>query len=107
MTLRFSLGLIPLMVATLACGHKPEAKGPARHYQLTGKIVSLNKKEQTASIDAAAIPDYMEAMKMDYPIASKTEFDSLSPGEVIKATVNVYESGDYDLSGIQKTGARQ
>lgn len=102
MNLRSLLGLILLILASLACGHKPESKGSARHYQLTGRVVSLNKKDQTASIDAAAIPDYMEAMKMDYPIASKTEFDSLSAGESIKATVNVYESGEYDLSGIQK-----
>lgn len=42
---------------------------------------------------------------MDYPIASKAEFASLSAGESIKATVNVYESGEYDLSGIQKADA--
>ena len=104
MTLRSLLGLTLLILSSLACGHKPESKGPARHYQLTGRVISLNKKDRTASIDAAEIPGYMEAMKMDYPIASQAEFDSLSAGETIKATVNVYESGDYDLSGIQKTG---
>lgn len=104
MTLRSLFGLTLLIFSSLACSHKPESKGPARHYQLTGRVVSLNKKDRTASIDAAEIPGYMEAMKMDYPIASQTEFDSLSAGEAIKATVNVYESGDYDLSGIQKTG---
>ena len=103
MTLRSLLGLTLLILSSLACGHKPESKGPARHYQLTGRVVSLNKKDRTASIDAAEIPGYMEAMKMDYPIASQAEFDSLSAGETIKAIVNVYESGDYDLSSIQKT----
>lgn len=102
MPLRLFLILVLLLIGSLSCGRKPESKGPSRHYQMTGKVVSLNPKNQTASIDAAAIPDYMEAMKMDYPIASRAEFDSLSPGESIKATVNVYESGDYDLSGIQK-----
>ena len=104
MTLRSLLGLTLLVLSSLACGHKPESKGSARHYQLTGRVVALNQKDQTASIDAAAIPGYMEAMKMDYPIASKAEFDSLAAGESIKATVNVYDSGDYDLSGIQKAG---
>jgi hypothetical protein len=105
MNLRSSLGLILLILSSLACGPKSESKGPARHYQLTGRVVSLNKQNQTASIDAAAIPGYMEAMKMDYPIASKAEFDSLSAGESIKATVNVYESGDYNLSGIRQADA--
>ena len=102
--LRF-LSVFVLLSFSFACGPKPESKGPVRHYQLTGRVVGLNQKDQTASINAAAIPGYMEAMKMDYPIASKTEFNSLSVGEPIKATVNVYESGDYDLSGIQKADA--
>ena len=105
MSLRLLLGLTCLTLFSLACGPRAESKGPARHYQLTGRVVSLNSKDQTASVDAAAIPGYMEAMKMDYPIASKTEFNSLTTGESIKATVNVYESGDYDLSGIQKTNS--
>ncbi len=104
MSLRF-LPVLFLVLCLFACGHKPESKGPARHYQLTGRVVSLDSSKQTASIDAAAIPGYMEAMKMDYPIASKAEFASLSAGESIKATVNVYESGEYDLSGIQKADA--
>lgn len=104
MPLRLLLAFF-LVLCFFACSRKPESKGPARHYQLTGRVVSLNPKNQTASVDAAAIPGYMEAMKMDYPIASKAEFDSLSVGEPIKATVNVYESGDYDLSGIQKADA--
>ncbi len=103
-TLRVLPGFI-LIFFIISCGHQSRSKEPARHYQVTGRVISLNKKDQTASIDAAAIPGYMEAMKMDYPIASPTEFNSLSVGESIKATVNVYESGDYDLSGIQKASA--
>ena len=87
-----------LILGSVACNQKPAGKGPAKHYTLTGRVLSLNSKDQTASIDAAAIPDYMEAMTMSYPIASRAEFDSLHPGEQIKATVNVYDSGDYDLS---------
>ncbi len=95
-----------VLLGSAACTQKPVAKGPAKHYTLTGKVLSLNSKDQTASIDAAAIPDYMEAMTMSYPIASKSEFDSLHPGEQIKATVNVYDSGDYDLSSLKDLGKK-
>jgi protein SCO1/2 len=95
--------LIPVVLLILllsACGKAPPA-GAVKHYPLTGKIVSLNPKEQTASVDAAAIPNFMGAMTMDYPVKSKSEFDSLRVGANIEATINVAEAGDYDLSGIK------
>lgn len=75
---------------------------PEKHYTLTGKVVSVNAKEQTASIDHEPIKGWMdEAMTMDYPIRSKAEFDQLHPGDRITATVNV-RGFDYDLSDIRK-----
>ena len=96
------LAVSPLLMFGLACTPASQSKGPGKHYHLTGKVLSLNAKDQTASIDASAIPDYMEAMTMTYPIASKAEFESLHSGERIEATVNVYESGDYSLSSIRQ-----
>ena len=91
-----------LCLLSVACAHRPTDKGHAKHYRLTGKVLSVNSKDQTASIDAAAIPDYMEAMTMSYPIADKSDLESLHQGDQIQATVNVYDSGDYDLSAIKK-----
>jgi hypothetical protein len=82
-----------------ACNKTPQAP-PSKHYQLTGKIVSLNASEQTAMIAGAAIPNYMEAMTMDYPVKSKADFNSLHIGDNIQATVNVTDDGVYDLSQI-------
>ncbi len=87
-------------VLCLACTHAAKSP-PQKHYQLTGRVVSVNAKEQTAAIDAAAIPSFMEAMTMEYPIASKAEFATLQPGEHITATVNVSDDGSYNLSQIK------
>ena len=97
------IALLTVILSGAGCGSKATDKGPAKHYQLTGKVVSVNSKDQTASIDAAAIPNYMDAMTMSYPIANKSELGSLHPGDEIRATVNVYDSGDFDLSSVQKT----
>jgi Cu/Ag efflux protein CusF len=88
------------LVLCLACarGAKP---APQKHYHLTGKVVSINAKEQTAAIDAAAIPNFMEAMTMDYPIASKADFASLHPGDRITATIDMSDDGSYSLSQIK------
>jgi|SRR3954454_6885148 len=91
-----------LLAVDLACGSKPESKGAAHHYPVTGRVMALDPKNHTISLDAAAIPGYMEAMRMDYPVPSRKDFDILHVGDKIQATVNVYDSGDYELSSIQK-----
>ncbi len=83
----------------LACSRG--SSGPERHYNLTGKIVSLDKQRQTATVDAAAIPNYMEAMTMEYPVRSKSDFESLRVGEQISATVDVKSDDSYALSEIK------
>ena len=94
---------ICLILATeFGCGSKPESKGASRHYSVTGRVLGLDAKNQTVSLDAAAIPGYMEAMRMDYPVPSRKDFDAMHVGDNIQATLNVYDSGDYDLSSVQK-----
>lgn len=99
--------LISLCLAiflSAGCSSKrSELTGPVKHYTLTGQILSLDPKAQTANINAAAIPNYMDAMAMDFPIPSKADFNTLHVGDKIKATLNVSASGDdYNLSNIQK-----
>lgn len=94
---------IPLLIVVLllsACGQNPPAGG-VKHYHLTGKVVSVNAKDQTATVAAAAIPNFMEAMTMEYPVKSKSDFAVLRVGASIDATVNVADAGGYDLSGIK------
>ena len=92
-----------LAFLSLACSRKSATAEPERHYHLSGEVLALDPKTQSATINAATIPNFMEAMTMDYPIKSKREFDTLHVGDKIEATVNVSASGvEYNLSGIQK-----
>ena len=98
--------LLALLAISIACTKKQPEFVVAHRYTLTGTIMSLNPKDQTASIDAAAIPNYMEAMRMDYPVASKAEFNSLRVGEKVSATLNVSAASDeYNLTGIHEKGS--
>jgi protein SCO1/2 len=98
----FALSL--LVVA--GCSSKRPEFVVAHRYALTGTVISLNAKIQTASIAAAAVPGFMEAMTMEYPIKSKSEFDALRVGEKIKATLNVSASQDeYNLTEIHDEGS--
>ncbi len=84
------------------CSRESHPAGPERHYALTGKIVALDSQHQTATIDAAAIPNYMEAMTMEYPIKSKSEFESLHKGEQITATLDVTADDSYSVSNVKE-----
>lgn len=94
-----------LLFALGACTRQPEPTQLQRHYALTGRILALNAKDQTATVDAAAIPNFMEAMTMEYPIKSKADFEKLHVGDKITATVNATPDGLYDLSNVQRQGA--
>ncbi len=82
----------------VACSHDSGAAD--RHYHLTGQVKALDASQHTAQIDAAAIPNYMEAMTMDYPIKSEADFKQLRVGERIEATVNVHGDNSYDLTDL-------
>lgn len=94
---------VALILFLGACSRSSEVRAE-HHYPLTGKVVSLNAKDHTASVDAAAIPNFMEAMTMDYPVRSETEFNSLHVGDKIAATVDVGDDGGYGLSHIKVQG---
>lgn len=95
--------VILLGLTLVACGSKPQDNAPQHHYRFTGKVVALDAKHQTATIDAAAIPNFMEAMSMEYPIQSKADFNTLHVGDKITGTLNVSASGDsYTVSQIHK-----
>jgi Cu/Ag efflux protein CusF len=102
--LAYRLLLAILLLLPISACHRSE-RAPQKQYRLTGKIVALNAKDRTATIDAAAIPNFMGAMTMEYPIRSKSEFKTLHVGERISATVNVREDGVYDLSNIHPQNA--
>jgi Cu/Ag efflux protein CusF len=89
------------------CGSKSANAPELKHYHLTGRIVALNMKDQTASIAQGAIPGWMDAMTMEYPVKSKAEFNTLHVGDKIQGTVDDRGSGDYDLSNIQAQASAQ
>jgi len=100
---RLAVIAVLALLTTFACAKKQQDFVVAHRYTLIGKVISVNPKDQTASIDAAAVPGFMEAMTMDYPIKSKAEFDALKRGEIIKATLNVSAGNDdYNLTDVHQ-----
>lgn len=103
----FAFIAVALVLAlSAACSRETSPKEPAQHYQMAGVVTALDPKLQTATVQHGPIKGWMDAMTMEYPIRSKSDFAKLHEGDKITATVDVSGS-DYSLSNIQvQSGSR-
>ena len=69
---------------------------PAKRYPFTGRVVSVDVADQSAIIDADAIPGFMDAMAMPYKFKPATALAQLAPGDAISAEVVVVQSATRD-----------
>ena len=96
--------IITLFLA--ACGSKPNdatnASPNAKRYPFKGKVVKVDRTAKKATIDHDAVPGYMEAMTMDFPIHADWVWDDLKPGAEIRAELVVDNSSNdpYFLENI-------
>jgi protein SCO1 len=94
--------LIPIFTALLALSggcHRtpPAASAPAateqaKQYPVRAKVVSTDAAHGEVTLDAAAIPGYMEAMTMPYKLRTPNILSELHPGDQITATLFVTDS---------------
>jgi Cu/Ag efflux protein CusF len=70
-------------------------------YQLHGVILRLDPAQQTATVKHEKIEGWMEAMTMEFPVASKEEFARLKVGQALRATVFVRADLDYRIGEIR------
>ncbi|PYY16143.1 MAG: redoxin, partial [Acidobacteria bacterium] len=83
--LAFSLVTCAFALSLVGCGKKPEA----HHYALHGRIMSVDKLGHELIIDHDAIPGFMEAMTMPYPVADDAMLEQVGPGDEIRADLKV------------------
>ena len=69
--------------------------GGAKRYTLTGRLVSVDKADQSITVDGDAIPGFMSAMTMPYQVKDASALGKLSPGDQIKAEIVVANEGAY------------
>ena len=108
-----SLALLPVIALVLAaCSQKPQETSQLapptpgaeqeQRYHLVGKIVTVNAADHAAVIDHQAIPGFMGAMTMSYPIAPSEDLSKVGPGDEITADV-VTSAGGFHLEHIVVT----
>jgi len=89
---------IVLMVfsAVMASGLVSCRKGDqARRYPLRGKVISVDTKNGFVEVDHEAIPGFMAAMTMPYPVPDTRTLAALAEGDEITADVVVTSEGAH------------
>lgn len=76
---------------------------PPRQYELTGQVLAIDAERQTLTVKHDDIPNFMPAMTMSYPVASRELLEGREPGELITATLEVQEATGR-LTAIRRTG---
>lgn len=82
----------------------PDASAEAKRYSLKGRVTAVDKAKKKATIKHEAIPGYMDAMTMDFPIREEWVWDDLNPGADIFAEM-VVDADAYWLEKIAISAA--
>ena len=93
--MRIFILFLSLMLTFSAC--KPavssnQASPNAKQFPFKGKVVSVDRAAKKAKIDHEAIPGYMEAMTMEFPVHADMVWNELVPGAEITAELVVDSS---------------
>ncbi len=86
-----------LICGVLLCGCSKSAPTASKFptYKMRGTIVAVHADDKSASIDADAIPGFMDAMTMEYTIRDSAAFSKLKPKDKITADLIVGPDGAY------------
>jgi protein SCO1/2 len=96
MSLRARL-IVLLCAAATACG-------PSAHqYPVVGQIIGVSTERHELTIHHKDIPNFMPSMTMAYAVKDPAELQSLTPGDLVTATL-VLRGSEVYLQGIHKTG---
>jgi protein SCO1 len=100
----FALVVVFFIVGLAACKHQEDAN--VKRYHLIGKVVAIDARGSSVVVDHQAIPGFMDAMTMAYPVRDVRILKPLEVGDEITADVVVASDGAYlDNIVVTKKGS--
>jgi protein SCO1 len=88
-----ALVVVCFVFGLAACKKQQDAN--AKRYHLVGKVVAVDTKGSSVIVDHQAIPGFMDAMTMAYPVRDVRVLQPLNVGDEITADVVVASDGAY------------
>ena len=98
------IALILLVFAFSRCGGTKSEN--EKRYPISGKVITINKTEKTATINHGEIPGYMESMTMDFAVKNDADLDRMKPGDQITGDLVVTDTSSWiEILAITQGGA--
>ena len=79
--------LVGIVLLAVACQSAQEAGN--QHYELSGKVISVDSDSNRLTIAHEEIPGFMQAMTMPFAVRDLSELELVSPGDEVEATLVV------------------
>ena len=92
---------IPFSIALAGCSGEPAPKDAARHYEIKGKVVSVDPKKPAITLDHEDIPGLMKAMQMEFDVEDAKILDGIKPGDEVKGELLKGKAG-YVITRLEK-----
>ncbi len=87
--LRCGLALLVCLCVASCAGEKLKET----RYEMKGSVVSVDREKGQVVVDHEAIPDFMEAMRMPFPLPDRDALKAVEAGDRIQATLVVTDKG--------------
>ncbi len=103
MRFRFSVLFIVSVLLFTACkkAQQQTISADAKHYTLKGTVIAVDKIKKKATIKHEDIPDYMDAMTMEFPVRADWIWEDLTKDSEIRADLVVDNAkGEFWLENI-------
>ena len=89
-----------LVPGTLAgCG---KSDAGVKVYDIKGKVVALAPDKKAVTLDHEAIPGFMTAMTMQYPVASAQLLEGIAPDDVVAGKLQVTSDNQATVTQLHK-----
>ena len=99
--LLFLLSILLFTACQKADTQRQTASADAKRYTLRGKVTAVDKAKKKATIAHEDIPDYMDAMTMDFPIRADWIWEDLTKDADIRADLVIDDAnGEFWLENI-------
>jgi protein SCO1/2 len=92
-----------LLSAEFLCSAPANGDQGAKSYSARGVVEKIAPDLSHVTIHHQAIPGYMMAMTMDFPVVNTNELNGISPGDKITFTLVVNETNEW-VENIRRTG---
>jgi Cu/Ag efflux protein CusF len=97
------LSALALSVLVMGCGGGTDSRPKAAEtlYDVKGKVVAVDPKKPSVTLDHEDIPGAMKAMTMEFPVADAKVLDGIQVGNAVRGQLKKGESG-YVVTRLEK-----